>query len=130
MSSLEQPLSNGTTGTPSEFALDVLCMACTDANCNFKPMALKRRAPGDFDVVIDMKYCGVCHSDLHSAANHLAVNPATYPFVPGHELAGVCVKVGSKVTKFKVGDQVGVGCMVDSCQECANCRYDTSNLLI
>jgi uncharacterized zinc-type alcohol dehydrogenase-like protein len=69
-----------------------------------------------------MKYCGICHTDLHIAANHLSgVNGTIYPCVPGHELSGICIGVGSKVTKFKIGDQIGVGCMVDSCGECKAC---------
>jgi len=102
--------------------VDVLCMACTSATCDFKPTKLKRRALGEHDILIDMKYCGVCHSDLHRAADHNAAAGATlWPCVPGHELAGLCAEVGSGVTKFRVGDQVGVGCMVDSCQECDQC---------
>ena len=105
-----------------ETHIDVLCMACTSATCDFKPTKLKRRALGKHDILIDMKYCGVCHSDLHRAADHNAAAGATLlPCVPGHELAGVCAEVGAGVTKFRVGDQVGVGCMVDSCQECAMC---------
>lgn len=103
--------------------IQTLCMACCDEKCDFKPMMLQRRSCGDEDIVIDMKYCGVCHSDLHVAANHLGgVMPVTYPCVPGHELAGVVIEVGSKVTKFKVGDHAGVGCMVDSCGTCAGCK--------
>ena len=71
-----------------------------------------------------MKYCGVCHSDLHVAAGHMqgVTGKVKYPCVPGHELAGVAVRVGEKVTKIKVGDQVGVGCMVDSCGSCSSCK--------
>ena len=102
---------------------DVLCMACTDGSCDFKPMKLQRRALNDVDIKIAMKFCGICHTDLHTAAGHLsALGLTNYPCVPGHELAGVCVEVGSKVTKVKVGDLVGVGCMVDSCRECGNCK--------
>mmetsp|Transcript_90077 Transcript_90077/g.188344 ORF Transcript_90077/g.188344 Transcript_90077/m.188344 type:complete len:407 (-) Transcript_90077:202-1422(-) len=104
--------------------VDTLCMACEDASCNFKPVKMQRRPVGPEDVLIDMKYCGVCHSDLHIAANHLkgAGMPTTYPCVPGHELAGICIAVGEKVTRVKVGDQVGVGCMVDSCLQCKSCK--------
>jgi len=98
-------------------------MACHDPACDFKPLKMQRRPVGDFDVLLDMKYCGVCHSDLHIAANHLkGVSPTEYPCVPGHELAGVCIQVGSKVSKVKVGDHVGVGCMLDSCKNCSNCK--------
>jgi len=86
-------------------------------------MKLQRRPVGDFDVLIDMKYCGVCHSDLSTAAGHAEqLGRCKYPCVPGHELAGVCTQVGSKVTKVKIGQQVGVGCMVDSCMNCPACR--------
>ena len=91
----------------------VLCMACDDATCNFKATQLQRRAPGDYDVVIKMHFCGVCHSDIHAAAGHLEMlGKNEYPMVPGHELAGVVSEVGSKVSKFKVGMKIGVGtCM-------------------
>ena len=112
---------------PSEQnAIDIICMACDDTTCSFKPRRMQRRAMGIQDVVIEMKFCGVCHTDLHVAAGHLSVLGKThFPCVPGHELAGVCIAVGSKVTKFKVGDQVGVGCMVDSCGTCAACKRGT-----
>jgi len=102
--------------------IDVLCMGCSSATCDFKPMKLKRRTVGKHDILIDMKYCGVCHSDLHAAADHNAgIGATNYPCVPGHELAGVCTEVGAGVTKFRVGDHVGVGCMVDSCLDCPQC---------
>mmetsp|Transcript_34185 Transcript_34185/g.108659 ORF Transcript_34185/g.108659 Transcript_34185/m.108659 type:complete len:410 (-) Transcript_34185:58-1287(-) len=104
-------------------AIDVIAMACQDSSCDFKPWNFQRRAPGPEDVLIDIKYSGVCHTDLHMAANHFSkfgVKPE-YPFVPGHEMAGVCVSVGSRVTKFQAGDHVGVGCMVDSCLKCKQC---------
>ena len=99
-------------------------MGCNDASCSFEPMRLQRRQPTEYDVVIDMKYCGVCHSDLHFAAGHLEDQwgKIERPCVPGHELAGVVKEVGSAVTKFKVGDHIGVGCMVDSCMDCAGCN--------
>lgn len=103
--------------------IDVLCMATADPSCDFKPARFQRRALGENDVLIEMKFCGICHTDLHTAAGHLgALGMKAYPCVPGHELAGVAVKVGPKVTKVKVGDQVGVGCMVDSCLKCDACK--------
>jgi hypothetical protein len=71
-------------------SIDTMCMACVDTGCDFQPMLLQRRPLGPSDVLIDMKYCGVCHSDLHHAAGHVNVGPmsAKYPCVPGHELAG------------------------------------------
>lgn len=108
----------------SSASIDALCMACADTSCDFKPMTLPRRPLGPSDVLIEMKYCGVCHSDLHHAAGHVNVGPmsAKYPCVPGHELAGVCVAVGSACTKIKVGMKVGVGCLVGGCLNCSACR--------
>jgi uncharacterized zinc-type alcohol dehydrogenase-like protein len=78
-----------------------------------------RRSPRPDDVVIEILYCGVCHSDLHNVRNDWG--NANYPMVPGHEIIGRVVEVGPQVTRFKAGDRVGVGCMVDSCQHCAAC---------
>jgi len=103
--------------------IDAWCMACDDGSCNFTPRIMPRRAVGDNDVLIDMKYCGVCHSDLHTAAGHMdKIQKTKYACCPGHELAGIVSAVGAKVTKFKVGEQVGVGCLVDSCQNCTACK--------
>jgi len=90
---------------------------------NFKPVLMERRPVGSRDVVIQMLYCGVCHSDLHHAAGHNAalLGPTPYPCVPGHELAGVVTAVGDQCTKISVGMKVGVGCIVDSCLECKSC---------
>lgn len=108
--------------------IPILAMACQDPLCDFKPIRAHRRPLGEEDVLIEMKYCGVCHSDLHIAAGHLSgIQKPVYPVVPGHELAGVCIKVGSKVTKIKVGDHVGVGCMVDACLKCASCQKGDEN---
>lgn len=85
------------------------------------PYTFDRRDPKDYDVVIDIKFCGICHSDIHMARDEWGFG-AAFPLVPGHEIAGVVRAVGSKVKKYKVGDQVGVGCMVDSCRECAHCK--------
>ncbi|MFP7723542.1 NAD(P)-dependent alcohol dehydrogenase [Lysobacter sp. A3-1-A15] len=84
-----------------------------------QPLAIERRAPGPRDVQVEIAYCGVCHSDLHTVRSEW---PGTaYPCVPGHEIVGHVGAVGSDVTGFKVGDTVGVGCLVDSCQRCAAC---------
>ncbi|MEU0002978.1 NAD(P)-dependent alcohol dehydrogenase [Streptomyces sp. NPDC006314] len=80
---------------------------------------IERRAVGDFDVLIDIKFVGICHSDIHQAQD--GWRPGIFPMVPGHEIAGVVSEVGPGVTKFAAGDRVGVGCMVDSCRECDNC---------
>jgi uncharacterized zinc-type alcohol dehydrogenase-like protein len=85
-----------------------------------EPLEIPRRAPGAQDVQIDIAYCGVCHSDLHTARNEW--QNTLYPSVPGHEIVGRVAAVGAQVTKFKVGDLVGVGCMVDSCGHCVSCH--------
>jgi uncharacterized zinc-type alcohol dehydrogenase-like protein len=84
------------------------------------PFAIERRDPTADDVVIDILYCGVCHSDLHQARNEWS--NTIYPVVPGHEIVGRVVKTGKSVTKFREGDMAAVGCMVDSCRTCENCR--------
>ncbi|MBO9738486.1 NAD(P)-dependent alcohol dehydrogenase [Xanthomonas axonopodis pv. begoniae] len=84
------------------------------------PFVFERRAPGPNDVQIDIAYCGVCHSDLHTARNEW--HNTRYPSVPGHEIVGRVTAVGDAVTGFKVGDLAGVGCMVDSCRSCASCQ--------
>ncbi len=86
------------------------------------PFSFERRDPKEHDVVIDIKYCGICHSDIHTVRSEWG--EANYPVVPGHEIAGVVRAVGSKVNKYKVGDQVGVGCFVDSCRQCDPCKQD------
>jgi uncharacterized zinc-type alcohol dehydrogenase-like protein len=84
------------------------------------PLRIPRREPGPKDVSIDIAYCGICHSDVHTARGEWG--EGAYPVVPGHEIAGRVTAVGRKVRKFKVGDLAGVGCMVDSCRKCPNCR--------
>ena len=84
------------------------------------PFRFERRDPRPNDVVIDILFCGVCHSDLHQAHNDWG--GSIYPMVPGHEIIGRVAGVGSQVTRFKVGDPVGIGCMVDSCQHCTPCK--------
>src|SRR5579864_2741596 len=86
-----------------------------------KPWSFDRRDPRPHDVAIAIQYCGICHSDIHQARNEWT-GDSIYPMVPGHEIAGVVTGVGSSVTKFKVGDAVGVGCFVDSCRACPNCK--------
>lgn len=84
------------------------------------PFQFERRDVGPDDVRIDIIYCGICHSDLHTARNEWG--NTIYPSVPGHEIIGKVVEVGSQVSRFKVGDVAGVGCMVDSCQHCSSCN--------
>lgn len=91
-------------------------------NDNLKQMTIDRRELTTKDVEIDILYCGVCHSDLHTARNDWG--GSKYPVVPGHEIVGKITRVGSGVKKHKVGDYAAVGCMVDSCQECGSCKQD------
>lgn len=93
--------------------------AAQNASTPLAPFEIERRAVGDDDVQIDILFCGVCHSDLHTARNEWA--NTLYPSVPGHEIIGRVSAVGTGVSDFKVGDIAGVGCMVDSCQRCASC---------
>ncbi len=84
------------------------------------PFSFQRRAPLANDVVIDILYCGICHSDIHQARNEWG--SSSFPMVPGHEIVGVVSQVGSAVSRFKLGDKVGVGCLVDSCRTCSECQ--------
>ena len=94
--------------------------AAKSASTPLEPFTFQRREPGEHDVQIDILYCGVCHSDIHQVRDEWG--GATFPMVPGHEIVGKVVKVGSKVTRFKAGDLAGVGCFVDSCRTCDNCK--------
>jgi uncharacterized zinc-type alcohol dehydrogenase-like protein len=85
----------------------------------FEPTTITRREPGPTEIYFDIKYAGICHSDIHTARGEWG--KVLYPLVPGHELAGVVTQVGSQVTKYQVGDRVGVGCYVDSCGTCELC---------
>ena len=88
----------------------------------FEPFNFVRREVGPHDVLIDIQYCGICHSDIHQVKNEWPdFMPAMYPMVPGHEIVGPVSQVGDKVTKFKLGDVAGIGCFVDSCRECQPC---------
>lgn len=94
--------------------------AVHDAKSELGPWNFERREVGRHDVQFDILFCGVCHSDLHQVRNEWG--NSIYPMVPGHELVGKVVKVGSHVKKYKAGDLVGVGCMVESCRACENCK--------
>jgi len=94
--------------------------AAASAGAPLAPFSFERREPRADDVVIDIKYCGICHSDIHQARDEWG--GSIFPMVPGHEVAGIVASVGSAVTKFKVGDHVGVGCFVDSCRSCGSCE--------
>lgn len=92
--------------------------AAFDATGDLKPWEFERRPVGENDILIDVKYSSICHSDIHQMRGHWG--PQQYPQTPGHEIVGLVTAVGEKVTKFKVGDRAGVGCMVDGCTTCEN----------
>jgi uncharacterized zinc-type alcohol dehydrogenase-like protein len=100
--------------------INVLGYAAQSAKAALAPHRFERREPRADDVAIEILYCGVCHSDLHTARNDWG--GTVYPVVPGHEIIGRVVSVGPNVTRFKAGDHVGIGCMVDSCRHCAACE--------
>jgi uncharacterized zinc-type alcohol dehydrogenase-like protein len=98
----------------------VAAYAAPAAKAPLERTTIERRPVGEHDVLIDIKYAGICHSDIHQV--HEGWGTAIFPMVPGHEIAGTVAEVGSAVTRFAVGDRVGVGCMVDSCRACENCE--------
>src|SRR3954468_12712297 len=98
----------------------VAAYAATSATEPLVKTTIERREPGPHDVAMDIKFAGICHSDIHTVKAEWGV--PNYPLVPGHEIAGVVTAVGSEVTKHKVGDHVGVGCMVNSCGRCSSCQ--------
>ena len=97
----------------------VSAYAATSGKDPLVPTTIERREVGPHDVFIDIKFAGICHSDIHTVRDEWG--RANYPIVPGHEIAGVITEVGSEVTKFKPGDHAGVGCFVNSCRECPSC---------
>ncbi|XP_022739459.1 probable mannitol dehydrogenase [Durio zibethinus] len=99
--------------------------AARDSSGYLTPFKFSRRATGEKDVAFKVLYCGICHSDLHTLKNEWS--NSIYPLVPGHEIVGEVTEVGSKVEKFKVGDRVGVGCLVGSCRSCDNCVNNLEN---
>jgi len=99
---------------------DARAYGATAHDAPLSSLTIPRREPGPKDVVIDVAYCGICHSDLHTVRGEWGMG--AYPIVPGHEIVGRVSRVGKKVKKFKVGDLAGVGCMVDSCRKCENCK--------
>jgi len=109
MSTLQSPTQRKTLG-----------YAAASAGAPLAPYSFERREPRADDVAIDIKYCGICHSDIHQARDEWG--GSVFPMVPGHEIAGVVTSVGAAVTKFKPGDHVGVGCFVDSCRSCGSCE--------
>ena len=117
-----QTSKNGSTSQAVD-AFPARAFAADSATSPLGPASIRRRAPGPQDVQIEILFCGVCHSDLHTVRNEWeAAMPTTYPCVPGHEIVGRVKKVGSAVKGFKEGDYAGVGCMVDSCRTCPSCH--------
>lgn len=100
--------------------LSTKAYAAKEAKAKLGPFTIERREPGPHDVLIEIIYSGICHSDIHQARNEWG--SGQYPMVPGHEIAGRVVRAGKKVKRFKIGDHAGVGCFVDSCRKCKSCK--------
>lgn len=100
--------------------IQVCGYAAPKAKAPLIPYSFERREPRDNDVMVDIQYCGICHSDIHQVRDEWGAS--TFPLVPGHEIVGTVSQVGTKVTRYKVGDRVGIGCFVDSCRECDACQ--------
>src|SRR5687767_15218349 len=94
--------------------------ATAGPSAKLDPFVFKRREPGPHDVLIDILYCGVCHSDIHQARDEWG--GSIFPMVPGHEIVGRIAQAGARVSRFRVGDAVGVGVFVDSCRRCESCK--------
>jgi alcohol dehydrogenase (NADP+) len=109
-----------TEGIQTNKAKEIKAFGTKAADAALKQLHIQRRQPTPHDVEIEILYCGVCHSDLHTVRNEW--HSTIYPCVPGHEIVGKVVRVGDHVTKFKTGDLAAVGCMVDSCRECDYCK--------
>lgn len=109
-------MTSSTNGYPTK------AYGATAPDSGVGPMEITRRGLRHDDVLIEISHCGICHSDLHSARNDWGFT--TYPIVPGHEIVGTVAAVGESVTRHKIGDRVAIGCMVDSCLECAHCEAD------
>nr|GMC67552.1 8-hydroxygeraniol dehydrogenase-like [Ipomoea batatas] len=113
------------TSYEAENPVKALGLAARDTSGLLSPFKFSRRETGEKDVQFKVLYCGICHSDLHQMKNEWG--NTVYPLVPGHEIVGVVTEIGSKVEKFKVGDKVGVGCLVGSCRKCEQCESDQEN---
>jgi uncharacterized zinc-type alcohol dehydrogenase-like protein len=105
--------------------IDAIGYAANNAHAKLKPTKFQCDEPGAGDIRIDILFCGVCHSDIHQVKNEWG--NTVYPCVPGHEIVGRVAQAGASVTKFKVGDLVGVGCMIDSCRNCPSCKSGAEN---
>lgn len=102
-----------------------VCLCAADASAILTKNEIGRPDPSEDDVMISIKYCGMCHSDLHMCMDDWGLHP--FPITPGHEIAGIVMKVGSNITNFKIGDRVGVGCFIDSCRTCELCMTGREN---
>ena len=102
--------------------------ATVSADAKLEPFEFERREVGANDILIEIEYCGVCHSDIHQARNEWG--NSIFPMVPGHEIVGRVRQTGAEVTKFKTGDTAGVGCFVDSCGSCENCAADVEQFCL
>ena len=100
--------------------------AARSAGAPLAPFSFERRELRPNDIAMEILYCGICHTDLHQARNDWGWS--RYPLVPGHEIVGRVIEVGSEVTRYRIGDAVAVGCMVDSCQHCDQCRKGEEQL--
>jgi uncharacterized zinc-type alcohol dehydrogenase-like protein len=100
--------------------IQVYGYAAEQAKAPLSPYTFERRVTGDKDVLIDIQYCGICHTDIHQVNNEWG-GSSTYPMVPGHEITGTVMGVGPRVTRYKIGDRVGVVCFIDSCRKCLPC---------
>ena len=107
---------------------DVTAYSIDGPEGRFEKTTISRREPGPTEIYIEIQYAGICHSDIHTARSEWG--PARYPLVPGHEIAGVVARVGSDVTRHKVGDRVGIGVAVDSCRECEECLAGYDNFCL
>jgi uncharacterized zinc-type alcohol dehydrogenase-like protein len=106
-------------GKEGKAAIQVCGYAANHAKAQLAPYSFSRREPREHDIVIEIHYCGICHSDIHQVSDEWG--GSTFPMVPGHEIAGIVLQAGTNVTRYKVGDRVGVGCFVDSCRKCGPC---------
>ncbi len=116
---ISKPINQNTK--PMNLPIKARGYAAIDESGILKPFEFERRSLGDDDILIDIKFASICHSDIHQEKGHWGKQ--IYPQVPGHEIVGIVSAVGKNVTKFKLGDRAGVGCMVDSCMECNSCTH-------
>src|ERR687897_237601 len=93
--------------------------AAQQAKTSLSQYSFERRDPRNHDIVVDIQYCGICHTDIHQVNDEWG--GSIFPMVPGHEIVGIVTKVGANVSRYKLGDRVGIGCFVDSCRKCNSC---------